>query len=190
MPESQPGSPAELRRPRQRPGRRSRRPVRALVPAVALAGAMACTREPPTPSAERAAIDAALDSAYSVFTKAYARANVQLLMDEVYAPDAFYLPPGAPILKGQDQFRGQFSFLERYARADSPGPRIDFEVIDRGISGDLATDIGTYTLQQPDAPEDATGSRGKFIVIWTRTHGGWRIHADAFSPIETPPPGD
>lgn len=165
------------------------------VAAFVLAGASCVPPEDGAdPAEERAAAEAALDSAYATMSEAYARASVQLLMDEVYARDAFYLPPGSPILHGQDQFRGQFSFLERYTRDGGPGPEIAFEIVEREISGDVAYDVGVYTLRAPDAPPEAEGSRGKFIVIWKRNpRGEWRIRADGFSAIDGPvsrPVGD
>ncbi len=194
MPEPEAGPRAAHRPNRRTQGRHSRRHhgrrdrilSRILILAALSAGAWGCGGEPQPPAAERAAAEAALDSAYATFTRAYAEANVQLLMDQVYAPDAFYLPPDSPILQGQDQFRGQFSFLERYARDDVPGPEITFDITDRDMAGDLAYDIGTFTLRDPGAPEDQPGSRGKFIVIWKRIHGEWRIWADGYSPLESP----
>lgn len=187
MPETRTGADAGPRH--RRPRHAFRVLLRPLTVVAILAGAAACAVESEPSGADRAAVDAALDSTYAVFSEAYARANVQLLMDEVYAPDAFYLPPDSPILQGQDQFRGQFSFLERYARADAPGPRISFEITDRQISDDLVTDIGVYTLRAPDAPADAPGTRGKFIVVWRRIRGEWRIWADGYSAVESPPAG-
>lgn len=126
-----------------------------------------------------------LDAVYAVFTRAYAEADVDLLMDSVYAPDGYYLPPNGAILEGQDAFRGQFEgFLGPIAERGEPGPSISFDIRDRSISGDLAYDIGVYTLRPPDAAVDAPGNRGKFIVIWKRNAAGdWRIHADGFSPL-------
>lgn len=126
---------------------------------------------------------ARLDSVYAVFTRAYAEADVDLLMDSVYAPDGYYLPPNAPILEGQDAFRSEFEgFLGPIAERGGPGPAISFDIRDRAISGDLAYDIGVYTIRRPDADADAPGSRGKFIVIWKRNAAGhWRMHADGFS---------
>lgn len=167
-----------------------RGPAAALVlGGILLGGVAACERpEPaggPGATTDSAAVAAALDARYDAFRQAYARANVQLLMDEVYAPDAYYLPPGSPILEGQDQFRGQFFFLERYVRNGGVGPDIAFEILDRSIAGDLACDIGIYTLHLPDAPADAVPARGKFVVVWKRNEDGeWRIHADAFSGME------
>ena len=151
-----------------------------------LLGAGACGPAEPEPdaAARAAAVSAALDSTYTVFTRAYREANVQLLMDEVYARDGFYLPPESPILQGQDQFRGQFSFLERFARDGGPGPRISFDIVDRDIDGDLAYDIGVYSILPPDAAGDAEPGQGKFIVIWKRIDGDWRIWADGFSPLD------
>lgn len=148
-----------------------------------LLGTLAACTTPPDPDPDRAAVDQALDSVYAAFSEAYARANVQMLMDRVYAPDAFYLPVGSPILEGQDQFRGQFSFLEPYARDGLPGPDIAFDIIDRDVDGDLAYDIGIYTIDS-GGPGGQPG-RGKFLVVWKRnSQGEWRIHADSFSPLE------
>ena len=132
-----------------------------------------------------AVVEAELDSIYDVFTRAYATADTDLLMDSVYARDGFYLPPNAPILEGQDEYRDQFAgFLDPIAAEGGPGPDISFEIVDRAISGDLAYDIGVYTLRPPVASPDSPGSRGKFIVIWRRGPGGdWRIHADGYSAI-------
>ena len=146
----------------------------------------------PEPQPERSAtadgdateVEDRLDDVYDTFARAYERANVQMLMDSVYGDSAFYLPPGSPILHGQDQFRGQFSFLERFARIGTAGPDISFDIVDRDHAGDLAYDIGVYTLRTANAPADVEGSQGKFIVIWKRDEDGrWRIHADAFSPV-------
>jgi len=136
-------------------------------------------------SRDDSAVSAGLDSVYAVFTRAYAEADVDLLMDSVYARDGYYLPPNAPILEGQDAFRGQFEgFLGPIAERGEPGPAISFDIRDRAISGDLAYDIGIYTIRRPDASPDATGSSGKFIVIWKRgAAGAWRIHADGYSAL-------
>lgn len=138
-----------------------------------------------TESAGVGSAAAGLDSVYAVFTRAYAEADVDLLMDSVYANDGYYLPPNAPILEGTESFRGQFeSFLGPVAERGGPGPDISFEIVDRDVDGDLAYDIGIYTIRRPDAPADAPGSRGKFIVIWKRgADGAWRMHADGFSAM-------
>ncbi len=158
--------------------------------AVTLGVLVACAPAGPDDSAEGVTSDdsivsAELDSVYATFSRAYAEADVDLLMDSVYAREGYYLPPNAPILEGQDAFRGQFEgFLGPIAERGEPGPVISFDIRDRAIDGDLAYDIGVYTIRRPDAAADAPGSRGKFIVIWKRdAAGAWRIHADGFSGL-------
>ena len=123
-----------------------------------------------------------LDRVYGTFQRAYSQADLQLLMDSVYARDAYYLPPGADILSGQAEIREQFAFLDRFAAQGGGGPEIVFDIVDRDVSGDLAYDIGTYTLTPPGPGSEP--ARGKFIVVWKRNEqGDWRIHADGFSPL-------
>lgn len=132
--------------------------------------------------ADEAAVAATLDSLYGVFSAAYRQGSSAMLMDRVYADNGYYLPPGSPILEGKPQFREQFTFLDRLE--EGQGPSIEFDIIDRDVSGDLAYDIGYYTLRPHDAPPDAGGGRGKFIVIWKRNGAGeWRIHADGYSAV-------
>lgn len=128
------------------------------------------------------AAGAQLDAVYETFVRAYYEADVDLLMREVYAEDGFYLPPNQPILSGQGEFRQSFAgFLDRFREAGDPGPDISFAIVDRDIDGDLAYDIGIYTLR-PAGDAGAAGDRGKFIVIWKRNAAGeWRIHADGYS---------
>jgi ketosteroid isomerase-like protein len=129
-------------------------------------------------------VGARLDAVYETFTRAYHEADVDLLMREVYAEDGFYLPPDQPILSGQGEFRQSFAgFLDQFREAGEPGPDISFDIVDRDIEGDLAYDIGIYTMR-PAGDAEAVGDRGKFIVIWKRNAAGeWRIHADGYSAM-------
>ena len=118
------------------------------VPAALVAGLAAGCAEPGPRAGGETAAAAELDSVYATFTRAYAAADVDLLMDSVYHRDGFYLPPNAPILEGQEEFREQFaSFLGPLAERGEAGPRISFEIVDREVSGNLAYDIGIYTLR-------------------------------------------
>lgn len=167
--------------------------ARAAAAAAVAVVAVACgpaSEAEPNQEQEATAVAADLDSIYGVFTEAYRNADVERLMREVYATDGYYLPPGGPILEGQEQFRRNFEFLDRYEAG--AGPRISFEILDRDVSGDLAYDIGYYTLRSPDDAGEAGGDRGKFIVIWKRdARGSWRIHADGYNGANVArPPAD
>ena len=123
----------------------------------------------------------ALDEAYTAFSDAYLAADPEAVA-ALYAQDAFYLARGKEIERG-DMAR-HFGFLSSFE--PGAGPVIEFEILDRDISGGLAYDIGYFTFRQAGAPAESAG-RGKFIVIWKRGEDGvWRIHADGYSDVVDP----
>jgi ketosteroid isomerase-like protein len=140
---------------------------------VAAGGGMA---QPAGGEAERA-----FEEAYAAFSAAY-RAGDPAAVAALYADDAFYLAPGEEIERG-DVAR-HFAFLSSVEAGS--GPIIEFEIVDRDVSGDLAYDIGYFTFRREGEPAE-NAPRGKFIVIWKRGEGGvWRIHADGYSDVEKP----
>lgn len=147
----------------------------AVVAATAGAGSRVLAQEAP------AEAEGAFEEAYAAFSAAY-RAGDAEAVAALYADDAFYLAPGDEIERG-DVGR-HFGFLSSFE--PGAGPVIEFEVVDRDISGGLAYDIGYFTFRQDGAPAESAG-RGKFIVIWKRGEDGvWRIHADGYSEVEDP----
>ena len=120
----------------------------------------------------------AFEEVYAAFSAAY-RAGDPAAVAALYGDDAFYLAPGGEIDRG-DVAR-HFEFLSSFE--PGAGPIIEFEIVDRAISGELAYDIGYYTLRRAEG-ETGVG-RGKFIVIWKRgSDGVWRIHADGYSAVD------
>jgi ketosteroid isomerase-like protein len=134
-------------------------------------------------TAQEAAAEAekAFDAAYEAFSAAY-RAGDPAAVTALYGAEAFYLAPGGEIARGN--VARHFEWLSSFE--PGAGPLVEFEIVDREISGDLAYDIGYYTIRRADAPA-GSASRGKFIVIWKRDDdGAWRIHADGFSDVRGP----
>lgn len=130
----------------------------------------------PAGEAERA-----FEETYAAFSEAY-RVGDPAAVAALYADDAFYLAPGGEIDRGN--VARHFGFLSSFE--PGRGPVIEFEIVDREVSGDLAYDIGYYTFRQADGAPESAG-RGKFIVIWKRGEdGAWRIHADGYSGVDDP----
>lgn len=147
----------------------------AVVAATAGAGSRVLAQEATTEA------EGVFEEAYAAFSAAY-RAGDAEAVAALYADDAFYLAPGDEIERG-DVGR-HFGFLSSFE--PGAGPIIEFEVVDRDVSGGLAYDIGYFTFRQDGAPAESAG-RGKFIVIWKRGEDGvWRIHADGYSEVEDP----
>ncbi|HJS46964.1 MAG TPA: DUF4440 domain-containing protein [Gemmatimonadales bacterium] len=147
-----------------------------ITPVLPLLLLAACGPRPADP----AAISAELDSAYATFSAGYRTADPAMVAG-LYADSALYLVPGDSIVRGRPTIEAIFAgFLVPYARSDSGGPAIRFEMEDRriGAGGDLATDVGYFVVDER--------ARGKFIVVWRRGEDGrWRIHADGYSGVET-----
>ena len=124
---------------------------------------------------------AAFDQAYETFARAYSEGD-PAAVTALYAEDAFYLAPGDSIARGD--VGHHFSWLSQFEAGK--GPVVDFEIVDRTVRGDLATDIGYYRIRRAGEPE-GSGSGGKFIVIWKRdSSGAWKIYADGYSEVRGP----
>ena len=147
----------------------------AVVAATAGAGSRVLAQEATTEA------EGVFEEAYAAFSAAYRSGDAEAVA-ALYEDDAVYLAPGDEIERG-DVGR-HFGFLSSFE--PGAGPIIEFEVVDRDVSGGLAYDIGYFTFRQDGAPAESAG-RGKFIVIWKRGEDGvWRIHADGYSEVEDP----
>lgn len=142
--------------------------------ALAVLAAPADAQENGGAASDSAAAAAQFAQIYTTFAEAYRQAD-PAMVSALYADDAFYLAPGEPIERGRAAVDSAFAFLKEGGR---PGPAISFDIVDRGVRGDLAYDIGYFRLgsRQPN---------GKFIVIWKRGDDGrWRFWADGYSNVD------
>lgn len=162
--------------------------LRPLVPVIAVLLLTACaeSRDPTGAASDSAAVSEAMNSVYERFTRAYRLGEPDSVL-VLYTEAPLYLPGQGRIVRGRDGVREQFGFLRAIAERGGTA-HISFESVARGTSGDLAYDVGYYTLRQ-EGPDGSLSppSRGKFTTVWKRdAEGRWRIHVDGFSPA--PPP--
>ncbi|HEU4463559.1 MAG TPA: nuclear transport factor 2 family protein [Gemmatimonadota bacterium] len=121
---------------------------------------------------------AAFDRVYEEFSRAY-RDGDPAGVAALYTDDAWYLAPGDSIQRGE--VLRHFEWLSSYE--PGRGPVVEFEIVDRAVTGDLGYDVGYYRIRAAGAPEESA-SGGKFIVVWKRgADGTWRIHADGYSEV-------
>jgi ketosteroid isomerase-like protein len=59
--------------------------------------------------------------------------------------------------------------------------RAKLEVIDVEGSGDLAYEIGRFTLTFQPPGADAVTAEGKYTVIWKHVGDEWKIHVDMWN---------
>jgi len=96
-----------------------------------------------------------------------------------YADDASMLPSNAPVAHGKDAIRAvwsQFMSMPGYAMSFAPTKVVV------ATSREMAYEIGTYQFTANDAQGKPSASPGKFVVVWGKRGGQWKVIADIFNP--------
>lgn len=115
------------------------------------------------------------------FAEAYSRGDVAAVA-ALYTDDAVLLPPNLETLRGKEAIQ-QF-----WAGARQMGIReAALETVQVEESGDMACEIGAYTLKiQPEGGQ-ATTDRGKYVVLWKRqADGSWKLAVDIWNTNSPP----
>ena len=89
-----------------------------------------------------------------------------------YTEDAQMLVANMRAIRGRAAIEAVFKFT------GGRGHRLAFETLEREVHDDTAVELGRYVRT------DGGGRRfdeGKYIVVWKRRPGGWKIHRDMFS---------
>jgi uncharacterized protein (TIGR02246 family) len=96
---------------------------------------------------------------------------------EAYAADAVYLPPRHAAVHGREAIRDYFRGALAHGATD-----LKYEVTYIRESGDLAYDVGRYSMTVPQKDGGKRHDSGKYLVVWKRQpNGDWKIAADAWS---------
>jgi uncharacterized protein (TIGR02246 family) len=139
---------------------------------------------PPTNVADvRKAIEAAAEHFATAFNAKDAAA-----LASHYSADATILPPNGPRVSGRANFESFFKEMFPI------GSDLKLTVNHVDASGDLAYEVGTYTMaiQMPGAPPMTDA--GKYVAVWKRqADGRWLIAADIWNtdvPMPPPPPAE
>ena len=126
----------------------------------------------------RAAVEAANKQFIEAFNKGDAAAVAAM-----YSADARLLPPNGPMGEGRQAVQ-QF-----WQGAIGAGAKmVSLETLHVESQGNLAFEVGRYTLTAPKTGGGAATDTGKYVVVWEREGGGWRIAADIWNS-DVPAPG-
>lgn len=95
----------------------------------------------------------------------------------MYATDAYFMAPNAPLATGQSEIRGMWDGLFK-----APNLRLTFEPtrVQLAQGGDMAYDVGTYRLGF-DTPQGRVDDEGKYTVVWKKVEGQWKVASDIFN---------
>lgn len=119
--------------------------------------------------AEIAAVNRAFEDA--------ARKGDAEAMASLYTADGVALPPDAPMVKGRDNIKQLWASV-----ISGMGLRsVTLETLDLEVAGDMAAEVGEATLRLEPRGGQATNAVVKYVVVWKRVDGQWRLHRDIWN---------
>ena len=95
----------------------------------------------------------------------------------VDAPNALFMAPNAPQAAGTAAIRSAWAGLFQL-----PNLSLSFAPTSIRVSrdGTMAYDVGTYSFGF-DGPQGRVNDRGKYLVVWEKVNGQWKVAADMFN---------
>ena len=104
----------------------------------------------------------------------------------LYTDDAVVLAPNAEMVRGKQAIKGLFDGMIQQMGI----PQLTLRTIQVDEVGDMANEIGEYTLKFQAADGEPVTDIGKYVVIWKRQGDySWKLHIDIWntnSPLPTP----
>ena len=97
----------------------------------------------------------------------------------LYTGNAMAFPPDAPIVRGQDEIRQLWSSVIK----DMGLRDVALKTVELEIHDDNACEVGQATLTlAPPGGQRATVNI-KYVVVWRREAGQWRLHRDIWNAL-------
>jgi ketosteroid isomerase-like protein len=113
----------------------------------------------------------AILAAEKVFMAKYNKGDAPGLA-ALYTRDGQILPPNSDVVKGVRALKALFKGFWKAGETV-----IKLDTVEVEGSGDMAYEVGKYALLKEGKVDD----RGKYIVIWRKVGGRWKLHRDIFN---------
>jgi len=113
-----------------------------------------------------------ITAANKVFMETFKEGDVAMLAS-LYTDDGKVLPPNAGIIEGKEAIQAFWQ-----AVIDMGVEEAVLEIIELEGHGDTAIEVSKFKMK------DINGNvldHGKYIVIWKRVEGNWKLHLDIFN---------
>ncbi len=132
---------------------------------------VSCERAPEDTAEVRQAIEAVNKQLEDAFSKGDAAAAAAL-----YTEEARVLPPNGPTLVGREA-------IQNFWQTNIDAGVSDFKItaLEVGVARDLAYEIGEYALTIQPEEGEAIRDQGKYVVVWKRENGEWKLDVDIFN---------
>jgi ketosteroid isomerase-like protein len=103
-----------------------------------------------------------------------------------YADDAIFMPPNMPQAATPAEISSAWAgFLQA-----NPSLSIEATKIEIAQKGDLAYSAGTYRVSMDGPTGVRIDDEGKYVVVWKKITGQWKIAADIFNSNRPLAPAD
>ena len=101
----------------------------------------------------------------------------------LYTEDATLLPPNSKAIRGRQGIEAFFKAGMQMGISEATLETVDVEYL-----GDVAYEVGAYTMKIEPEGGQATADKGKYVVVWKRDGDGpWKLAVDMWN-TNTPLP--
>ena len=105
-------------------------------------------------------------------------------MLEYYADNSISLPSYQPMMRGHDAMRE--AHKKQHEQGDMKITAFELTTTDVIAEGNLAVEIGTYTISMTMPEMGEIDDYGKYITVWENQGGDWKIRADTWNTDMNP----
>ncbi len=147
---------------------------------IAVVAAAACWASPPDRGTDAAAEAVAVRALDSTLNAAIQRRDLESVA-------AAYAPNGALLWQNDPRISGP-AIRQAWAQAfglQGFGLRLHSQMITVSRMGDIALDEGSLELELP-GPGGVARTPGKYLVVWQKTDGAWKILYDVYNTDAAP----
>jgi uncharacterized protein (TIGR02246 family) len=126
-------------------------------------------------------VAAAIEAANAKMEKDYAAGDAKAIA-QAYTEDGVMLPPDATVVKGRDA-------IEKLWKSwiDEGLKNLKLKSTDVEVSGDLAYEIGDFSLEVPAEDGNVAVAPGNYLVVWKKgADGVWRLKVDTWNDKPAP----
>jgi uncharacterized protein (TIGR02246 family) len=116
-------------------------------------------------------VRAAVEAGNRAFIAAFLRGDAQAVAN-LYTENAQVIAPGAPVARGRSAIAAAWEKSIKSGVKDLRLGTADVE-----SAGDLAYETGVVRL----VGRDGAFTEGRYVVVWKRTNGQWKLHRDIWN---------
>lgn len=131
---------------------------------------------------DSAEVRQAIEAVNTQFADAVRRGDAAAVA-ALYTEEARLLPPNGQTLVGSEAIQNFFQ-----SNIDAGLSDLQLTILEVGVARDLAYEIGQYALTIQPEEGEAIRDQGKYVVVWKRENGEWKLDVDIWNS-SVPLPG-